>query len=340
MNADHLFVSDQDTTAEGPAATATLTLGAEGYLAELSGLGRTHSFTYGPAGTGLLTQYLEPMDPELGSRPLHLFAYDAFGRLTVDVDPNGNLLSLASSSANGSTLVYPNVQVRTGAGAVTNYQRRRDGLGNEVRSTTDPAGLVTTEGPSPTDPQSTVLTLPNGMRATARRSADERFGLQAPVPVEQSVRFPQLLGTTDTVRSQQTRSFDADRFVTTATRSVNGSRTVTERVYAASTPGTPAPSPSCARPGAECYVMERQVPRGGSQGPLTVRTEVEFRPQDPNFGMLERAQVPLPGGALATMERRYDTRGRLAEVVQLDESGGVLRSLLRQEYDQIGRAHV
>jgi YD repeat-containing protein len=125
--------------------------------------------------------------------PPHQYAYDVRGRLTRDENPAGGFQTL-SPQATDTTVVVP---VTTGLNRVVTHSVQMLPDSSRIRLAIDPAGLVTRTTQAATGV--TTVTSPDGSVATATESSDPRFGLQAPVTSQFSLRLPsglQLSGST------------------------------------------------------------------------------------------------------------------------------------------------
>jgi RHS repeat-associated protein len=117
------------------------------------------TLAYAPGG--LLVSLKEPRGDE------HRFEYDAFGRLTKDVDPSGSYQALARDVTAGGAKVR---HVRR-SGVTTTFEAR-DG----ERSIIDASGIRSTATSTPAG--QTIKTPTATLRVTT--GADPRFGMQAP----------------------------------------------------------------------------------------------------------------------------------------------------------------
>lgn len=223
-------VTDADgevTTIERTGAVVTAIVGPDGHRTELGydANGFLDELT-NPAGerVTLVTSsqgLLQSMtDPRGG---VYAFTYDSLGRLLSDSSAAGRIQTLARVTTDTSSVVtHVDMSSRT-----TTFRLDRLGKNSERRTTTDPAGLVTTSTSFAND--STVTVTPDGTTMTSVMKGDLRFGAQSPVLNFATTRLPS--GLTSTVRGGRSIALTnaADPLSLAAIRdtvSVNGRRYV------------------------------------------------------------------------------------------------------------------
>jgi RHS repeat-associated protein len=248
----------------------TLTLDANGYLQEVQDPGGnrvrlTHS------AEGLLTELRDPRDK------VHRFAYDEVGRLAADSAPDGSAKTLVRTARDsGYTVALSTVLGRT-----TSYSVEAIGSGVELRTVTDPAGLLTRTYRGSGAVDSTRM--PDGTRLVLTRNGDPRFGAQVTFPGRMVVRLPSndssvVVSRRASIRSDSTNPFTLTQQIDSTT--VNGN--LWRTVYAAA-------------------------------GQVTTRTSPEGRQAFVTQDSLGRVRVVRTPG-LDSVVHRYDSRGRLDQV--------------------------
>jgi RHS repeat-associated protein len=175
----------------------TLALDANGFLSIITDpASQAYSFAYTVAG--LMTS---ETDPRTNS---HSFTYDTRGRLTRDDDPASGFKTLSRTvQSQGTTVTFTTALNRTDT-----YLTQNLSSGDANRINTDPAGLQRhiVEGAGGTD----TITSPDGMVGGATRSADPRWGMQAPLQVGNSALTPGGLSLTASVARAVTLSNPSD----------------------------------------------------------------------------------------------------------------------------------
>ena len=159
----------------------TVTLDANGYLETVTN----------PAGeltrvqhdsVGLLVRFIDPKN-----NPPRQFVYDSIGRLTSDQNSIGGSWSSTRQQTDSSFTVGWS----TALGRTQTHFTQPKPDGSELRRITDAAGLVTQSVFTPN--RVTTTTSPDGVVSTVVEGADPRFGLQASIPAQMSVRMPSNL---------------------------------------------------------------------------------------------------------------------------------------------------
>jgi RHS repeat-associated protein len=168
----------------------SLTVDGNGYLASISNpAGETTQLTQG--ADGLLTKLTTPKIQD------YTFTYDPLGRLQTDSNPAGGGWTLTRDSNTGNY----QVNMTTALGRTRHHQVVYPTASGPTYANTNSAGLVTKTaiGTDGTD----QTTFPDGTIRTAMRSADPRFGMQAPFVSHVDTRLPSgLTRTIDTTRTQ------------------------------------------------------------------------------------------------------------------------------------------
>ena len=140
-----------------------------------------------PAGEAYSASYYEGELLKTFSTPRGLasdFTYDADGRLTMDRGPSRSVFTLSSTRTDTSVTS----QVTTAMGLVSTYQATVLPTSGFLRQTTLPGGIVAT---SLLGIDSSITnTSPDGTVVTMQRSADARYGVQAPVTASFTARTP------------------------------------------------------------------------------------------------------------------------------------------------------
>jgi RHS repeat-associated protein len=168
------------------------------------------------AGADGLLQSLT--DPRGG---LHTFKYDPLGRLHSDADPTGAATTLDRTDVAPGEF---SVAVTSPLGRVERLGLGRiPGKNGQRHTMTDQAGFVITSDVG-TD-GTTVTTRPDGTITTARVGADPRFGMQVPIPLQQTLVLPSGRTLSTTARRTVTLMSPDDRLslgTISDTLSVNG----------------------------------------------------------------------------------------------------------------------
>ena len=156
----------------------TVTLDSLGYLATLTN----------PAGEVVRTEHdslgMLARLTDAKQNPPHVFTYNARGRLSRDDDPGGGFQTLAGQATDTSFVV----PITTALNRVSAYAVHFQSDSARVRLFTDPAGLVTRTEESQT--ATTTVVAPDSSVVTVTEKADPRFGMQAPMAGQFSVRMP------------------------------------------------------------------------------------------------------------------------------------------------------
>lgn len=156
----------------------TLSLDANGYLASLSNPnGEAPQMVY--TDDGLLTTFTKPKGFS------STLTYDTMGRLIKDEDPAGGFKAL-SRTENGNNNFT--VAVSTAEGVTNSYKVESLSTGASRRTNIDPSGFTTitnigTDG-------TTTTTAPDGTITTTTEGPDPRFGMQAPIILNMTVKTP------------------------------------------------------------------------------------------------------------------------------------------------------
>jgi RHS repeat-associated protein len=184
-------VADADgevTTIERTGALATAIVGPDGHRTELdydangfldevlNPLGER--VTLVTSASGLLQSVTDPRNG------VSAFAYDTLGRLVSDSSAASRVQTIARAETDTSSTVT----LTDDLSRSTTFRLDRFGRNWERRTTTDPAGLVTTSTTFAND--STVSTTPDGSTMMVVNSGDSRFGAQAPVLKRAETRLP------------------------------------------------------------------------------------------------------------------------------------------------------
>ena len=159
----------------------TLAVNADGYLSNIANpAGQATQLAYltGTAA-GLLATLTDP------GGGVHLFQYDALGRLTRDQNPAGGAKVLARTELGDK---HYKVTVTTGSGLVTAHEVEELPTGDVRRLLTEASGAITetllrADG-------SRRLTYPNGTVLDEVDGPDPRFGMQAPMLKSQVLTTP------------------------------------------------------------------------------------------------------------------------------------------------------
>jgi RHS repeat-associated protein len=153
----------------GPFGQRTsLNLNADGLLSKVTNpAGEAVTLTYHPGG--LLATETDPLNH------VSSFFYDSTGRLSRDQSAAGGTLDYTRSEFEGGW----EVTEKSSLGRVAKYRVEKLAAGGEVRTSTDPAGLVdrTTEGPDGIP----VFIAPDGTVTATTLDRDLRLGMQAPI---------------------------------------------------------------------------------------------------------------------------------------------------------------
>jgi RHS repeat-associated protein len=155
----------------------TLATDAAGSLSNLrSPSGSAYTFTSNSGGL-----LLSETDP---TGQTHVFAYDAAGRLTQADSAGPATINLARVEVPGGYFV----NTTSALGVRQKFQVETLPTGDELRTNTDAANLVTTRrlGAAATD----VTTTPDGLIEAATLGGDPRFSLQAPLETLRTVATP------------------------------------------------------------------------------------------------------------------------------------------------------
>jgi RHS repeat-associated protein len=155
-----------------------VTLDARGYLATVTNPAG-EVVTAGHDTLGLLRSLRDAKN-----NPAQEFVYDSLGRLTRDPSPSGGFKALARAESDTSIAV----SVTSALGRTNSYVQLRAPDGTDRRVDVDAAGhaTVTDEKANGT----TVVTGPDSVVTTLTETRDPRFGMQAPVASQFSVRMP------------------------------------------------------------------------------------------------------------------------------------------------------
>ena len=196
----------------GSAATTVVAAGGQrtqfgynvdGYLSSMTDpAGQTFALGYG--AFGLLTAMTDP------AGHLYRFGYDAFGRLTGDSDAAGGFKTLTRAG----TANHYVVGVRTAEGRTSTHQVDQNDDGSEVRTLTDPDGLITTISTAPDGEVTTSTT--DGTTSKTLTAPDPRFGIQANFPASTTISVPGLSQLAVSQSRSFTVSLDPSQPVTSA----------------------------------------------------------------------------------------------------------------------------
>jgi RHS repeat-associated protein len=158
----------------------TLTVDPNGYFASIADTaGNTYGFTYGDDGPGLMATMTTPRGYT------YHFRYDESGRLHRDEDPAGGSKQLDRTDATQNAY---SVATTTAEGRVTTHAVQNLPAGDQTRVTTAPSLLQTTTQIDTNGTRTT--TAADGTITTLTQGPDPRFGMQAPVPLRQTVTTP------------------------------------------------------------------------------------------------------------------------------------------------------
>jgi RHS repeat-associated protein len=250
----------------------TLAVNGNGYLSQVTASGGTQVQAAYTSG-GLMTSLTDPR-----GNP-HTFTYNALGRLIKDQNPAGGFTDLVRTDLTDGF----QVATTTAMGRTTIYKVQNLGSGNQLRTNTDSAGLVTTESIQ-TD-GTRITTFPDGTVMTAVMGPDPRFGML--VPLQTQLTVTTLTGPTSTQTATRSAMLSDPTnpmsLVSISDTSVVNGRTSTA-VYTASNRTSVMTSPA------------------GRQ--RTTRIDLQGR-------VVEDA---VPG--LANVTFTYDGRGRLSQTAQ------------------------
>jgi len=194
----------------GPYGQRTaLTLDANGYLAEIRNpAGESLHFVYSSGGL------LKEMTDAKGNRSV--YDYDTLGRLVKDTDAAGGSLSLARTD----TLNGFDVTTATGLGKVTTHRVEDLSAGGMSMVDTYQDGTIVQKEIG-TDGVRTI-TMSDGTVASLTQGPDPRFGMQAPIVTNTSLKTPSGLEKITTVERTATLSDPSNRLsLQTLTDNVN-----------------------------------------------------------------------------------------------------------------------
>lgn len=156
----------------------TLAVNSDDYLASITNpAGESHQFGY--TNDGLLLDMSDPRNQ------LYQFTYDALGRLLQDSDPAGGAQSLARTELGDGFIV----DHTTALNRDTEYQVQSLAGGDQNWITTDPDGTQTEQAISYRRANRST-TYADGMVTTRQDGADPRFGMEAVLPIEETVSTP------------------------------------------------------------------------------------------------------------------------------------------------------
>ncbi len=290
--------------------STTLTLNGDRLATVASPAGEAIQLGY--SGGGLLTSVTGPKGDA------YTFTYDALGRLIGAEDPAGGSTTLVRTE----TTTGHEVQATTAMGRVSRYLVERLFNGSQRRRTIYPDDTVT-EIIHGSDGRRTT-TLPDGTAITSVEGPDPRFGMQAPVLTNRTIRAPS--GLSNVVTSTRTVNLTnaADPFSLSSiieTFVANGrTSTVT---YAASTRIFVATSPEGRRSTNQIDALGR---------PVFAQT-AGLHPTRYSYDALGRLTniVAGTGADLRSSQMTYDSFGRLATLVD------AIGRTNRFEYDNANR---
>jgi RHS repeat-associated protein len=160
-----------------------LSIGSDGFLRDIAdpaGEGDHYTYTNG----GLLTTYADHRSN------VHTFTWNDVGRLAKDVDPDGGSTTLTRTDTPATTDIPATATVAesTAAGRMRSIVTERFANGDDEKSITDEAGLVTQSSHALND--STAATLPDGTRITQQTQPDPIFGSAATYVGSSRVTLP------------------------------------------------------------------------------------------------------------------------------------------------------
>lgn len=313
----------------GPFGDETeLALDGNGWLSRIEDPGgNAQVFAY--SDEGLITHYTTP------NEDTYTYSYDEVGRLELDEEPNppGGTKELERFELASSWLV----EVRSALQRVTSYVVGRAPSGEQVRTVTDPAGLVTRRVRD--DVNGDTITTPTGMTTIREPQADPQLGFAAAFEGLLDVTTPggrRLLLERERTSTRETLSLTSQTDTLT--------QTVGESVRTATTVFTGGASPTWysganALRVTESFEGRRAEEAFDSDGRLVAVRLGETDPLHPlrisynGRGRFDSLVVGPGGGADRTTSFAYDAQtGRLLSVT--DPVG---RQTTFDEYDAAGR---
>jgi RHS repeat-associated protein len=264
--------------------TTNLGLDSNGFLSRITDpLGK--SVTFANSSKGLLTTLVD------AKGNVYNYTYDGQGRLAKDADPAGGYTTL--SRTNGVSGFTWNVTLATAMGQTSSFQttlnlpwvQTSTSTFSEQFTNTEPCGVTATYSEThAADGFLASNSLPDGTSYNTTFGADQRWGIQVPVPTSTTLSFGSLIAKTSHKRTPSLGTPGNPFSLTTQT----DTETVNGRVYTSSF-----------RASTRTYTNTTPL---GRQQLVTLDAK-------------ERVTSTQLGGLLPT-NLSYDGRGRLASVRQ------------------------
>jgi RHS repeat-associated protein len=270
-----------------------LTVDPNGYLASITDSAGGMN-QYSYSVGGLMTTFTDPVNH------VHHFSYDAVGRLHVDQDPAGGSTTLdRTETANGFQITVTKAMTAT-QNLVSTYLLEELPNGNEHRVNTGPDGLHTDDVIR--SDSSETIGYPDGTVVNLVQGPDPRWGMQAPLVTSIMLTSPSGFTSSASESESVTLGDQSNRLsVQMDTRSV----TINGRSYTTTFDAT-------------THTFTEATPEGRH-----IVTVVDGRGNP----------ISKQFGDLAPIELRYDTHGRITNVVQ--GTGSAARALTFN-YDAMG----
>lgn len=197
-----ITITDADgdvTTIERAGSAATAIIAPDGQRTELTVNSKHLTAVTNPAGETYRMQYTpDGLMTEFRDRKnlVNAFDYDAFGRLTQDINAGLGGWALTRTELNRGY----QTTLTTAEGRQLNYTVEPQSNGDRLQVNTLANGSVQRTRFKPDGRE--ISTQPDGTRITVRKGPDPRFGMQSPLPESLSVQTPNgLTSTTTTTRA-------------------------------------------------------------------------------------------------------------------------------------------